>query len=257
MNNMFPTVLLQSSIKVTYDTHYSAAQPATWENKGAERHFFGLPRIQRPTLKSRRNLLSSLSQMSHSGPIAGGMAMGAPPPPSVMDTRNNGSSRQYAEKEIYQYDAPWQVYALDWSKAPGDRDGFRIAVGSLIEEQTNKVKQRKESMPCVYCISLKTYTIVRLAASYYANRPRCVRRSGSIQVLRRQTATSRLCTPRTNRFLLSDYQSTVGATQGKYGIRREQKQNKAYTMSSSFLSALHDILIFLSHPPMSCEYGSW
>ncbi|KAL1933091.1 hypothetical protein VTP01DRAFT_8769 [Rhizomucor pusillus] len=78
--------------------------------------------------------------MSHSGPIAGGMAMGAPPLPSVMDTRNNGSSRQYAEKEIYQYDAPWPVYALDWSKAPGDRHGFRLAVGSLIEEQTNKLQ---------------------------------------------------------------------------------------------------------------------
>lgn len=108
--------------------------------EGAD-NIFGLPSIQRPTLFSSRNLtFISCRNMSHSGPIAGGMAMGAPPLPSVMDTRNNGSSRQYAEKEIYQYDAPWPVYALDWSKAPGDRHGFRLAVGSLIEEQTNKVR---------------------------------------------------------------------------------------------------------------------
>ena len=74
---------------------------------------------------------------------AGGMAMGAPPPPptaaAVMDARSNGTGRHYAEKEIYQYDAPWPVYALDWCKAQSDREGFRLAVGSLIEEQVNKV----------------------------------------------------------------------------------------------------------------------
>ncbi|KAI8140384.1 WD40-repeat-containing domain protein [Fennellomyces sp. T-0311] len=75
---------------------------------------------------------------------AGGMAMGAPPPPptaaAVMDARSNGTGRHYAEKEIYQYDAPWPVFALDWCKGQSDREGFRLAVGSLIEEQINKLQ---------------------------------------------------------------------------------------------------------------------
>ena len=58
-----------------------------------------------------------------------------------MDARSNGTGRHNAEKEIYQHDAPWPVYALDWCKAQTDREGFRLAVGSLIEEQINKVFQ--------------------------------------------------------------------------------------------------------------------
>ena len=60
---------------------------------------------------------------------------------AVMEARSNGTARHYAEKEIYQYDAPWPVYALDWCKAQTDREGCRLAVGSLIEEQINKVFQ--------------------------------------------------------------------------------------------------------------------
>lgn len=67
--------------------------------------------------------------------------MGAPPMgPPVMDSRNIGNHfRQFQEKEIYQYDAPWPVYGLDWSKVPNEREGFRVAIGSLIEDQPNKV----------------------------------------------------------------------------------------------------------------------
>ncbi|KAI7852691.1 hypothetical protein BDC45DRAFT_607243 [Circinella umbellata] len=62
---------------------------------------------------------------------------------AVMDARSNGTERHCAEKEIYQYDAPWPVYALNWCTAQTDREGFRLAVGSLIEEQINKVQMFK------------------------------------------------------------------------------------------------------------------
>jgi hypothetical protein len=42
-------------------------------------------------------------------------------------------------KEIYTYHAPWPVYAMDWSKAPTEKGGFRLALGSFIEEHDNKV----------------------------------------------------------------------------------------------------------------------
>ncbi|KAI9313493.1 WD40-repeat-containing domain protein [Dichotomocladium elegans] len=73
---------------------------------------------------------------------AGGMAMDASHSRSSAgyDVHNSGTNGRCAEKEIYQYDAPWPVYAIDWCKAPTDREGFRLAVGSLIEEQTNKLQ---------------------------------------------------------------------------------------------------------------------
>ncbi len=41
------------------------------------------------------------------------------------------------KKEIYTYEAPWPIYGMNWSVRP-DRK-FRLAVGSFIEEYTNKV----------------------------------------------------------------------------------------------------------------------
>lgn len=40
-------------------------------------------------------------------------------------------------KEIYKYDAPWVVYGMNWSVRPDKR--FRLALGSFIEEYSNKV----------------------------------------------------------------------------------------------------------------------
>ncbi|ORY93763.1 WD40-repeat-containing domain protein [Syncephalastrum racemosum] len=53
-------------------------------------------------------------------------------------TQAHASQRQQHGKEIYQYDAPWPVYSMDWSKNPADQKGFRLALGSLIEESNNK-----------------------------------------------------------------------------------------------------------------------
>ncbi|SAM02945.1 hypothetical protein [Absidia glauca] len=53
-----------------------------------------------------------------------------------MTTRNGRQS----EKEVYQYDAPWPVYAMDWSKATTEKEGYRLALGSFMEEHTNKMQ---------------------------------------------------------------------------------------------------------------------
>lgn len=42
-------------------------------------------------------------------------------------------------KEIYKYEAPWTVYAMNWSVRPDKR--FRLALGSFVEEYNNKVNQ--------------------------------------------------------------------------------------------------------------------
>ncbi|ORX48003.1 WD40 repeat-like protein [Hesseltinella vesiculosa] len=43
------------------------------------------------------------------------------------------------EKEVYQYDAPWPVYAMDWCKAT-TADGYRLALGSFMEDHANKLQ---------------------------------------------------------------------------------------------------------------------
>lgn len=68
---------------------------------------------------------------SATGPTATTNAAAPPPPPSA--------AAAAASKEIYQYDAPWPIYALDWCKTPHERKGFRMALGSIIEESNNKV----------------------------------------------------------------------------------------------------------------------
>lgn len=56
---------------------------------------------------------------------------------SHLESRNGRHSNK--GKEIYTYHAPWPVYAMDWSKAPTEKGGFRLALGSFIEEHENKV----------------------------------------------------------------------------------------------------------------------
>lgn len=51
-----------------------------------------------------------------------------------------GSNQQQTmgkRKEIYKYDAPWNVYAMNWSTRIDKK--FRLALGSFIEEYNNKV----------------------------------------------------------------------------------------------------------------------
>lgn len=53
--------------------------------------------------------------------------------------RSTQDTVQPPSKEIYQYDAPWLTYALDWCKTPVEQKSFRLAVGSFIEDSNNKV----------------------------------------------------------------------------------------------------------------------
>ncbi|KAG0174963.1 hypothetical protein DFQ28_009904 [Apophysomyces sp. BC1034] len=44
----------------------------------------------------------------------------------------------HAQKKIYRYDAPWPLYAMDWCNATTEKEGFRLALGSFIEDHSNK-----------------------------------------------------------------------------------------------------------------------
>mmetsp|Transcript_13911 Transcript_13911/g.23585 ORF Transcript_13911/g.23585 Transcript_13911/m.23585 type:complete len:327 (+) Transcript_13911:66-1046(+) len=41
---------------------------------------------------------------------------------------------------IYTYQAPWCIYGLAWSQRPEAHSRFRLAIGSFIEEYTNKIQ---------------------------------------------------------------------------------------------------------------------
>ncbi len=53
-----------------------------------------------------------------------------------MSSINNSQTKR---KEIYRYEAPWMVYAMNWSMRPDKR--FRLALGSFVEEYNNKVSK--------------------------------------------------------------------------------------------------------------------
>ena len=52
------------------------------------------------------------------------------------DPGGSGSGR----KEIYTYEAPWQIYAMGWCQRSDPGDRYRLAVGSFTEEYNNKVQ---------------------------------------------------------------------------------------------------------------------
>ncbi|CAE7898156.1 wdr68, partial [Symbiodinium sp. KB8] len=56
----------------------------------------------------------------------------------VKDTCAPRSNRR--DKQVYTYDAKWDIYALNWSNRAGDEYAFRFAIGSFIEEYRNKIK---------------------------------------------------------------------------------------------------------------------
>ncbi|KAI7862151.1 WD40-repeat-containing domain protein [Spinellus fusiger] len=71
-------------------------------------------------------------------------------------------------KEIYQYDAPWHTYALDWCKSPIERKSFRLAVGSFIEDNNNKLQIiARTDILGGYDADQKDFTPVAEAESYY------------------------------------------------------------------------------------------
>ena len=76
---------------------------------------------------------------------------------SVGAPGQHGSKR----KEIYKYNAPWIVYGMNWSVRPDKR--FRLALGSFIEEYSNKVVV---VFAYVICILVKLYDFLIYATSF-------------------------------------------------------------------------------------------
>ncbi|KAI8389252.1 WD40-repeat-containing domain protein [Blakeslea trispora] len=77
---------------------------------------------------------------------------------------------QPSSKEIYQYDAPWQTYALDWCKTPLEKKSFRLAIGSFIEDNNNKLQiiSRTDLLdPSLPVDQRNDFTPVAEADSYY------------------------------------------------------------------------------------------
>lgn len=67
------------------------------------------------------------------------------------DTGGSGSGR----KEIYTYEAPWQIYAMGWCQRSDPTDRYRLAVGSFTEEYNNKVQVRSNHIMTSYCTHSK------------------------------------------------------------------------------------------------------
>ncbi|KAF9909439.1 ddb1 and cul4 associated factor 7 [Linnemannia zychae] len=66
-----------------------------------------------------------------------------PIPPATGPTPSRQQSQQlhhHPRKEILNYSAPWPVYGLDWSNQPTEREALRLAVGSFIEDGSNKIQ---------------------------------------------------------------------------------------------------------------------
>ena len=53
--------------------------------------------------------------------------------------------REGKKKEIYKYVAPWTVFAMNWSMRLDKR--WRLAIGSFIEDYTNKVPGTPLTLP--------------------------------------------------------------------------------------------------------------
>ncbi|KAF9428501.1 ddb1 and cul4 associated factor 7 [Podila epigama] len=61
-------------------------------------------------------------------------------PPTSFSQGYVPSPSRPIRKEILNYSAPWPVYGLDWSNQPTEREALRLAVGSFIEDGSNKIQ---------------------------------------------------------------------------------------------------------------------
>mmetsp|Transcript_54481 Transcript_54481/g.129789 ORF Transcript_54481/g.129789 Transcript_54481/m.129789 type:complete len:118 (+) Transcript_54481:155-508(+) len=57
--------------------------------------------------------------------------------PRAATSQERGGEAKKKE-EIFTYNAPWDIYGMNWSVRPDRR--FRLAIGSFIEEYSNKVQ---------------------------------------------------------------------------------------------------------------------
>ena len=61
-------------------------------------------------------------------------------PTTIDRTLRLGGPSSLVIGRIYTYQAPWVVFGLAWSQRQEERNRFRLALGSFIEEYTNKVQ---------------------------------------------------------------------------------------------------------------------
>ena len=110
------------------------------------------------------------SSYSSSSPMSSPQHMGAPASfgqgytPHSSSSGPNTPPARPPRKEILNYSAPWPVYGLDWSNQPAEREALRLAVGSFIEDGSNKVStsslllslDHAEGMPRPYGASISS-----------------------------------------------------------------------------------------------------
>ncbi|KAG0329032.1 ddb1 and cul4 associated factor 7 [Dissophora globulifera] len=81
------------------------------------------------------------SPQSTAGPSTFGQGYMSPSSTSPSAAAGPASlSSRLPRKEILNYSAPWPVYGLDWSNQPTEREALRLAVGSFIEDGSNKIQ---------------------------------------------------------------------------------------------------------------------
>jgi len=76
-----------------------------------------------------------------------------------MSSINNSQPKR---KEIYRYEAPWMVYAMNWSVRPDKR--FRLALGSFVEEYNNKVNKNREAKRdiLIFLLRFKLFHLMKI-----------------------------------------------------------------------------------------------
>ncbi|KAL1919634.1 uncharacterized protein VTP21DRAFT_1565 [Calcarisporiella thermophila] len=62
------------------------------------------------------------------------------PPSHAPPAPENAEGTMRERKHVLRFEAPWPIHGLDWSQRPGERGGWRLAIGSLIEEHVNKIQ---------------------------------------------------------------------------------------------------------------------
>ncbi|KAG6404992.1 hypothetical protein SASPL_132571 [Salvia splendens] len=57
---------------------------------------------------------------------------------AISDPNQDGSDEQQLRSEIYTYEAPWHIYAMNWSVRRDKK--YRLAISSLLEQYPNRVE---------------------------------------------------------------------------------------------------------------------
>ena len=80
------------------------------------------------------------------------------------------------KNELYQYEAPWPIYGLGWCQRAGRP--FRLAIGSFVEEYTNKVEYARSChFALTHCLitRFKSWSWTRSEESLCTNRRQTIR----------------------------------------------------------------------------------